>query len=45
MNKNKLIKARKKIDKLDIKIFNLIKKRTAIVKFMLTLKKSKRLVL
>ena len=41
MNKNKLKLARKKIDQLDIKIFNLIKKRTNIVKYMLSLKKSK----
>ena len=41
MNKNKLLKARKKIDKLDIKLFNLIKKRTSIVKYMLTLKQFK----
>ena len=41
MNKNKLKKARIKIDQLDNKIFNLIKKRTKIVKHMLSLKKYK----
>ena len=42
MNKNKLKQARNKVDQLDQKIFNLIKKRTQIVKYMLGLKKSKR---
>ena len=42
MNKNKLRQARNKVDQLDQKIFNLIKKRTQIVKYMLGLKKSKR---
>ena len=42
MNKNKLKLARNKIDHLDQKIFNLIKKRTQIVKFMLSLKKSRK---
>ena len=42
MNKNKLKLARNKVDQLDQKIFNLIKKRTQIVKYMLGLKKSKR---
>ena len=42
MNKEKLKIARKKIDQLDKKIFNLIKKRTQIVKYMLSLKKSKK---
>ena len=42
MNKNKLKQARNKVDQLDQKIFNLIKKRTQIVKYMLSLKKSKR---
>jgi len=42
MNKNKLKIARNKIDQLDQKIFNLIKKRTQIVKYMLGLKKSRR---
>ena len=41
MNKIKLKKARKKIDLLDKKIFNLIKKRTQIVRYMLSLKKFK----
>ena len=39
MNKNKLKLARNKVDQLDQKIFNLIKKRTQIVKYMLGLKK------
>jgi len=39
MNKKKLKIARKKVDQLDKKIFNLIKKRTQIVKYMLSLKK------
>jgi len=39
MNKNKLKLARKQVDQLDQKIFNLIKKRTQIVKYMLSLKK------
>ena len=42
MNKNKLKLARNKVDQLDQKIFNLIKKRTQIVKYMLSLKKSRR---
>ena len=42
MNKNKLKLARNRIDQLDQKIFNLIKKRTQIVKFMLGLKKSRK---
>ena len=41
MNKKKLNVARRKIDQLDEKIFYLIKKRTAIVKHMLRLKKFK----
>ena len=41
MNKVKLTKARKKIDLIDKGIFNLIKKRTQIVKHMLSLKKSR----
>ena len=41
MNKKKLKIARKKIDLLDKKIFNLIKKRTQIVKHMLSLKRYK----
>ena len=39
MNKKKLITARKKIDQLDNAIFNLIKRRTKVVKYMLSLKK------
>ena len=42
MNKKKLRKARNKIDQLDNSIFNLIKKRTKIVKYMLSLKQFKR---
>ena len=42
MNKNKLVLARNKIDQLDQKILNLIKKRTQIVKYMLGLKKSRK---
>ena len=42
MNKNKLKLARNKVDQLDQKIFNLIKKRTQIVKYMLSLKKSRK---
>ena len=42
MNKKKLNIARNKVDQLDQKIFNLIKKRTQIVKYMLGLKKSKK---
>ena len=41
MNKKKLNIARNKVDQLDKKIFNLIKKRTQIVKYMLSLKKYK----
>ena len=41
MDKKKLKKARNKIDALDKSIFNLIKKRTTIVKHMLTLKQFK----
>ena len=44
MNKKKLKIARKKVDQLDEKIFNLIKKRTQIVKYMLNLKKYKNLI-
>jgi len=39
MNKKKLNIARNKVDQLDQKMFNLIKKRTQIVKYMLSLKK------
>ena len=42
MNKNKLKLARNKVDQLDQRIFNLIKKRTQIVEFMLSLKKFKK---
>ena len=42
MNKDKLKISRNKVDNLDQKIFNLIKKRTQIVKYMLSLKKSKK---
>ena len=41
MNKIKLKKERKKIDKIDQQIFKLIKKRTIVVKRMLSLKKYK----
>ena len=41
----KLKTARKKIDKLDNNIFNLIKKRTQIVKYMLSLKKLKKQII
>ena len=41
MNKNKLKLARNKVDQLDQRIFNLIKKRTQTVKYMLSLKKFK----
>ena len=41
MNKIRLKRERKKIDKIDLLIFKLIKKRTIVVKKMLTLKKYK----
>ena len=41
MNRKKLKRARIKIDQIDSGIFNLIKKRTTIVKHMLSLKKYK----
>ena len=41
MDKKKLMIARNKIDQLDNSIFNLIKKRTKIVKYMLSLKQFK----
>ena len=41
MNKKKLYKARIKIDQIDRNIFILIKKRTALVKYMLSLKQLK----
>ena len=42
MNRNKLKHARIKVDQLDQKIFNLIKKRTQIIRYMLSLKKSRK---
>ena len=42
MDQKKLKIARRKIDQLDTKIFNLIKKRTLVVKYMLGLKKFKK---
>ena len=45
MNKKKLILARKKIDKLDNKIFDLIKKRTKIVKYMMSIKNLKKQII
>ena len=42
MNKNKLKIARNKIDQLDNSIFNLIKKRTKVVKHMMRLKRYKK---
>ena len=45
MNKKKLLLARKKIDQLDKEIFYLIKKRTAIVKYMLSLKGFKKQII
>ncbi len=42
MRKKNIIKARNKIDKIDNKIFDLIKKRTEIVKYMLSQKKFKK---
>ena len=41
MNKDKLKISRNKVDHLDQKILNLIKKRTQIVKYMLSLKEYK----
>ena len=41
MKKNKLKLARKKIDQLDQRMFNLLKKRTQIIRYMLSLKKFK----
>ena len=41
MNKKKLKIARKKVDQLDEKIFNLIKKRTQIIRYIIGLKKFK----
>ena len=45
MDIKKLKIARKKIDKLDNNIFNLIKKRTQVVKYMLSLKKFKKQII
>ena len=45
MNKKKLLIARNKIDQLDKEIFYLIKKRTAIVKYMLSLKGFKKQII
>ena len=42
MDRKKLNVARKKIDKLDNNIFNLVKRRTHIVKYMLGLKQYKK---
>ena len=42
MDIKRLNLARKKIDKLDNKIFYLIKRRTQVVKYMLSLKKFKK---
>ena len=42
MNKKKLILARQRIDRLDNKIFNLIKKRTKIVQHMMNIKNLKK---
>ena len=41
MDKKKLNKARDKIDQIDKSIFNLIKRRTKVVKYMLNLKQFK----
>ena len=45
MNKKKLQIARNKIDQLDKEIFYLIKKRTAVVKYMLSLKGFKKQII
>ena len=42
MDQKKLKLARRKIDRLDAKVFDLIRKRTQVVKYMLGLKKSKK---
>ena len=42
MNKKKLKQARNKVDQIDQKIFNLIIKRTQIIKYILSLKKFKK---
>ena len=45
MSIKKLKIARKKIDRLDNNVFNLIRKRTQIVKYMLSLKKFKKQII
>ena len=45
MNKKKLRIARKKIDKLDNQIFNLIKRRTRIVQHMMEIKNLKKQII
>ena len=45
MNKNKLKVARKKIDKLDNQIFNLIKRRTQVVQHMMEIKKLRKQII
>ena len=45
MNKKKLKIARKKIDKLDNQIFNLIKRRTRIVQHMMEIKNLKKQII
>ena len=45
MDQKKLKVARRKIDQLDAKIFDLIRKRTQVVKYMLGLKKSKKQII
>ena len=45
MNKKKLLIARNKVDQIDKKIFYLIKKRTAIVKYILSLKGFKKQII
>ena len=45
MNKKKLLIARSKVDKLDKEIFYLIKKRTTIIKYMLSLKAFKKQII
>ena len=42
MNKKKLLIVRKEIDKLDLKLLNLIKSRTTLVKKVIKLKKFKK---
>ena len=45
MSKKKLILARKKIDKLDNKILDLIKKRTRVVEYMISIKSLKKQII